>query len=119
MPTSLLWTDAFPETEIVAVVTDAVGADVSICSERAVERLDSTPLSLCFALTDQVPSLRAGLNWHVPVAAVATKVHVEVELPDVAITVTVNPGVREVSETLGVVFEVGDVTVGVPVVEGS
>ena len=30
MPTSLLWTDAFPETEIVAVVTDAVGATLSI-----------------------------------------------------------------------------------------
>ena len=104
---------------MVAVVTDAAGAEVSICSERAVERVDSIPLSLCFALTDQVPSLRAGLNWHVPVAAVATKVHVEVALPNVAITVTVNPGVREVSETVGVVFEVGDVTVGVPGLEGS
>ena len=39
--------------------------------------------------------------------------------PDVAVTVTVNPGVREVSETVGVVFEVGDVTVGVPGLEGS
>ena len=62
MPTSLLWTDAFPETEIVAVVTDAVGADVSITKVRTEELEESTPLSLCLAVTDQELGVSAGLN---------------------------------------------------------
>ena len=119
MPTSLLWTDAFPETEIVAVVTDAVGADVSITKVRTEELEESTPLSLCFAVTDQEPAVSAGLNWQLPLVAVAVKLQDEVIPPDVAVTVTVRPGVRDVNDTVGVVFDVGVVTDGVLGAEGS
>ena len=118
MPTSLLWTNAFPETEIVAVVTDAVGAAVSTTSVRADELEESTPLSVCFAVTDQEPAVSAGLSWQLPLVAVAVKLQDEVSPPDVAVTVTVRPGVKEVNDTVGVVFEVGVVTVGVLGAEG-
>ena len=39
--------------------------------------------------------------------------------PDVAVTVTVRPGVRDVNDTVGVVFDVGVVTDGVLGAEGS
>ena len=53
MPTSLLWTDAFPETEIVAVVTDAVGADVSTgVTETDEEAVESPALLTAFRVIE-------------------------------------------------------------------
>ena len=119
VPVSVLWTTAFCETKIVAAVATEVGADVSTTSVRAVELDESTPLSVCLAVTDHVPDASAGLSWQLPLFAVAVKLQVELVPPDVAVTVTVRPGVREVKDTVGVVFEVGVVTVGVLGAEGK
>ena len=53
-----------PVANIVAVVTVAVGALVSIVIVRALELLESVPLSVCLATIDHVPDVKAGDKAH-------------------------------------------------------